>query len=391
MLNMKKTLLALLVLIIVQLACSFGNSKKVNALIQQGDQLVEEGKYTEAISIYNQALELDEESSYAYSGRGTANRHLGNNELALDDLTKAIGYNTKNYKAYYERGMVYYLTDDTSAALSDCQKSVSINSEYALGHLCLGYVYDDTGDFDAAYKEYSESIALDPSQSWAYAKRGRILYYYYDNRFQEAVDDLSQALKLRPNWDYAYYYRGMSFYFMKNYSSTIQDLEQVLSLSTDTYFINWSHAFLGDAYYEEGDFKTAIKHYNLAINNISSADDTAYLYANRGAAYDQLGDRENAIDNFTKYLELDKSNSEYAMGVCARLNYLTIWGSSNIISFFFTAIAPPCSRNQGYSNNEDYNTPLNDPVDDWYDSHCPGMSHDMCDAAVWAQEHPNNP
>lgn len=360
---MKKVVFAILILVIAQLACSFGNNKKVNALIEQGDQLLEEEKYAEAISIYNQALEFDEESSYAYSGRGTANRHLGNNELALDDLTKAIDFDSKNYKAYRERGMVYYSAGENSTALNDCKKSVSINTDYALGHLCLAYVYESTNDYDMAINEYTSTISLDSSIPWAYAGRGVVYYNYYNDKYSNAIEDFSEALILKSNWDYALFYRGLSYFSLGDDLSAIKDLQQVLSLSNDEYFITTAYGYLGDSYFAQKDYSLAIKYYTLAINNQKDEGVITYLYHDRAVAYDQIGDIENTIADFSSYLDRDQSNSEYAMEACARLNYLTIWGSSNIFSLFFNAVAPPCSRNQGYSNNEDYNTPLNAPDD----------------------------
>ncbi len=352
---MKKALLALLFLVIVQLACSFGNSKKVNALIQQGNQLVEEEKYTEAISIYNQALELNSKSSAAYAGRGTANRLLGNYQQALADLNEALNADNKNYKAYRERGMVYYQTNDNASALSDCNESVSLNSNYALGHLCLGYVYDAESNYDLAYSEYSKTIELDPNQVWAYANRGYILFSY-NKKYSEAVADLSKAIELKPDWDYPYFYRGYSFYYMQEYTNAIADFEHILSISNYAYYLNESYGLLGDSYYYQGNYQKAVEYYTSAIENTSNTD-LVRLYYNRAHAYDKLSQNENTISDLTKYLELDKSNSKQAMDACARLNYLTIWGSSNLFSFFFNAVAPPCQRNQGYSNNEDYSTP----------------------------------
>ncbi len=380
---MKKFLLALLVLVISQLACSFGNNEKVNALIKEADQLVEEAKYTEAISIYNQALELDPKSSYAYSGRGTANRFLGNYEEALIDLSKAIELNKNNYQAYRERGVVFSIKGDNNSALSDCQKSVSINENFALGHLCLGYIYHDMGNFDKAYQEYSETIQLDSALEWAYSERGRLLYS--SNRYSEAVDDFTKALSIKSNWDYAYFYRGLSYYYMGKYTNTIDDLLQVISINTNEYYVNESYSYIGEAYYYLKDFRKSVEYFTLAISH-APASDLARLYYNRAHTYDQLGENENTIADLTKYLELDKSTSEQAMEACARLNYLTIWGSSNVFSFFFNAIAPPCSRNQGYSNNEDYNTPIDNMEEETLCG--PGLSDDQCAAAQqnWEQQ-----
>ena len=82
---MKKALSFLIVLAIGLSACGPSKAEQAQKLVDQAGQLVNNDKYTDAISLYDQALALDPNSSAAYAGRGSANRLSGNLDQAMSD------------------------------------------------------------------------------------------------------------------------------------------------------------------------------------------------------------------------------------------------------------------------------------------------------------------
>lgn len=348
---MKKFLLGTCILVITTFACSFSGNSQVEKLVNQADQLVEAEKYTEAIDLYNQALELNANFSYAYSGRGTAYRLLGESELALNDLDKAIQIDKKNYVAYRERGMISYNAGDYQIALTDCNKAVSLNPKYAYGHLCIGYIQWGLNNHEEAISAFTHTIKLDPNNKWAYAYRGELHYFYTEND-QQAVDDLSEAIRLDSKWDEPYVYRGYAYIFLDDFQNATNDFEMVLSLTSDESYEGRAYRGLGIIYYDQGDYKNAIDNYTLAIQLLSSEIPGAYFY--RGISYEKTGNKDEALKDYKRYLDLDNTDNENTRYACSQVNEITLFSSQNIFGFILNALVRPCTRFD--SPNELYST-----------------------------------
>ncbi|EDX72283.1 tetratricopeptide repeat domain protein [Coleofasciculus chthonoplastes PCC 7420] len=112
--------------------------------------------------------------------------------------------------------------------------------------------------------------------------------------YQEAIADLTQALRLSPNNPEAYYRRGNAYVELENYQAAIEDLNQVLRLNPDNAVAYFSRGYSRD---ELGDYQGAIADYNQAIKLNPEYADAYYdqaLEDFRKAAeiYQQEGNRE---------------------------------------------------------------------------------------------------
>ena len=63
--------------------------------------------------------------------RGQVNFKLGNNELAIEDYTKAINLDPYNYLPYSLRGNAKIDSEDLKGACADWKKAVELGSEDA--------------------------------------------------------------------------------------------------------------------------------------------------------------------------------------------------------------------------------------------------------------------
>lgn len=71
---------------------------------ERGAEYLDQGKWNEAISELDQAIEIDPNHAKAYNNRGYAHRELGQWEQALADLGKAIELDPAYATAYDNRG-----------------------------------------------------------------------------------------------------------------------------------------------------------------------------------------------------------------------------------------------------------------------------------------------
>ena len=81
------------------------NKEEALKLKDQGNALLKEHKFDQAIEAYTKAIELDPENAIFYSNRAQVNIKLENYGLAIIDCDKALEVDPNMMKAYYRKGV----------------------------------------------------------------------------------------------------------------------------------------------------------------------------------------------------------------------------------------------------------------------------------------------
>lgn len=83
------------------------------------------GRNEEAISLYNDTLNIDSSFYEAYLGRGIANRNLQNYDSALSDFRQYLNYKQNEY-VYAGMGDIYMATENYTEARNILEKGRSL-------------------------------------------------------------------------------------------------------------------------------------------------------------------------------------------------------------------------------------------------------------------------
>lgn len=124
--------------------------------------------------------------------------------------------------------------------------------------------------------------------------------------FREAIDDFSRAIELDPGSMTGYLERSKAKREVNDKSGADKDLaigRRLLDNLDNGLKANDD----GNAAYEEGDYKNAIKFYNKAIPLIPTITS---IYYYRGCAKQYLEDYKGAVEDFDKSIEIGASNSD---------------------------------------------------------------------------------
>ena len=153
--------------------------------------------------------------------------------------------------------------------------------------------------YDQAIDVLTQAIRLKPDYAEAFSERG--LAYVHKDDYDRAIQDYTQALKLNPDYALAYNNRGNAYIDKGNYDQAIQDLNQALKLNP-----SYAHAYnnRGNAYLDKGDYDRAIQDYTQALK---LDHNYTHAYYNRGNAYLGKGDYDRAIQDYTQALKLDQN------------------------------------------------------------------------------------
>ncbi|MEH2368674.1 tetratricopeptide repeat protein [Nostoc sp.] len=260
--------------------------------IKLGDEYFQKGEYPNAITKYNQALEVNHGDVDLYYKRGLAHYQIGDYEAAIADYSQAIQMNLHDAKSYNKRGLALYQLGRLEEAINDYTQAIRINPNVAVTYKNRAEARSHVGDNQGAIEDYTQAIKINPHYADAYKNRGITRYLL------GSQPGFPQAIKINPQDAIAYKKRGNARSDLGDFEGAIEDYTQAIQ-------INPSYA---DAYYNRGnarsdlgDFEGAIEDYTQAIQiNFNYAD----AYYNRGNIRLEIADKQGAIEDFQKAADI---------------------------------------------------------------------------------------
>jgi tetratricopeptide (TPR) repeat protein/CHAT domain-containing protein len=158
----------------------------------------------------------------------------------------------------------------------------------------------NAGNFNQAIEDFTEAIRLKPDYFDPYKFRGDV--YYYSREYDRAIEDYNNAINLNPNDVRPWNNRGLAYSGKGELDRAIEDFNKVIVLD-EKYANAWINR--GSAYANKGEIDQAIEDYTQAIELDKS---NASTWISRGITYYFKGEMDRAIEDYTKAIELDKSN-----------------------------------------------------------------------------------
>ncbi|CAD8055920.1 unnamed protein product [Paramecium primaurelia] len=153
-----------------------------------------------------------------------------------------------------------------------------------------------------ALKLINDALILYPQNSKALALRGQLFLknYLYD----QALEDLNQAVQLEPQNEEILYYRATVFFRKRMLIEALTDCENAIKINPK-YAMPYMR--IGSIKAAMGNQDEALQYYNKAIEvdeNCCSA------YINRGVLSDEMGNKEQALFDYNKAIELDPNDAK---------------------------------------------------------------------------------
>lgn len=169
---------------------------------RRGELRAADGRDDDALSDFDQAVQLDPKRWQAWHNRGVSRAMLGRFEEALADLDKTIELNPNYPNAWFNRGELRYEEGRFAEAIEDYNRAIRLNSNDSPAYNSRGHAYYRQGNYRAAIEDYSQAIRLDAANAAAYTNRGDA---YADlGQFAQAARDYRAAIRIDPNLGRAY-------------------------------------------------------------------------------------------------------------------------------------------------------------------------------------------
>ena len=231
-------------------------------------ELYKQGKYQEAIDIFSNILEHEDDNAEIYNNMGLCYTKLGNFEQAEKSYTKAIKLNPLIPQTYINLSDLYYKSGDLAGAIGVLERgSYEIEDNYVIAHL-LARVYIE------------------------------------DSRYDMAITELEKILDAQPeNYD-AFYDLGRVYFELGNYEASISNFENVIEYKEDNEYLYY---YLGQAYEANNEVDKAISNY---LKSVTYNEKFALPYKKLGILFLAREDFEDAIEFFEDYINLDVPDEE---------------------------------------------------------------------------------
>ena len=137
-------------------------------------------------------VKLDPEHAGTYYYRGLAYLFKGNfDDLAIENLNKAIEQNSDHADAYYYRGATYNFKGELDFAIEDYTRAIQLNPNDPNVYNNRGTAYFAKGEADRAIEDYNKAIEVNSDHANSYYNRAEVLLHL--EKWNEAKKDLTTA------------------------------------------------------------------------------------------------------------------------------------------------------------------------------------------------------
>ena len=234
--------------------------KSAEATKNKGNDLYKQKKFDEAISLYNQAIELDPSNLNFVLNRAAANFEKKDFDAAIADCEHAIqkaqehpGAETSQIvsKAYARLGNIYAKLQNLDKSIHSYNKSLVENNNYE--------VRQKLKEVENQKKAADEANYVDPAKSHESNELGKEAFK--SGKFPEAIAHYTEAIKRNPTDAKLYANRAACYVKLMTWGSAMDDCDHCIKL--DPTFVK--------AYIRKGKVQHCIKEYHKALSTFDEA------------------------------------------------------------------------------------------------------------------------
>ena len=286
----------------------------IQALVQQGLVLQQQGRLQDASRCYDAVLRADPANFDALHLLGTILIQVGQAERGVGLVRRAIERDGTIAAAHCTLGSGLVGLKRFEPALAAFDQAITLEPRNAPAHNNRGLVLSELGRLDQALASFDRAIALNPAYALAHNNRGRTLRAL--QRALEAMASLDRALELNPRLVEAHYNRGLVLGDLNQPHAALACFRRAIELNPQH---GLAHDSLGSTLSALGQFEAALISFERAIA-VTPGYCVAHLH--RGQALNELGRHMQALASFDAALALDRANAEVHCGRALALGAL---------------------------------------------------------------------
>ena len=266
------------------------------------------GRLREAERLYRQILEADSNHADALHMLGVLAHQTGQQQLAVEMISRAIAQNGQMPAFHNNLGNVYAAAGNWQDAEAAFRRALDRKPDYAEARYNLGNALQAQNNLEAAAAAYQHALRLRPNHAETCLNLSNVLQA--QGKLEEALEASQRAIALKPDLAAAHNNLGNILAAQNRFEAAVAAYSRALTLRPN----------LAEAHHNRG----------LALLNAGRADEAAvscrqavshkpdYIaaYITLGHALTQSADTEEALRCYQRAITLDPNCGE-AMWGCA--------------------------------------------------------------------------
>jgi predicted O-linked N-acetylglucosamine transferase (SPINDLY family) len=208
---------------------SISSNEKALALIRQGNDAEDAGRFNEALQLYQVATQVAPDLPKAYLNLGNAQLANANPVMALKSYARALELQPDYAPAHYNSGNALVAMLQYAEAVHNYQSALAINPNFLDAWVALGFAQHHLSDYSAAVSSYSRALELNPAYAQVLNNLG--ITYISLSEYRQATACFNRAIKLMPDNPESYYHRALLHIIKKDLLAAIKDFDLLLSIN----------------------------------------------------------------------------------------------------------------------------------------------------------------
>jgi tetratricopeptide (TPR) repeat protein len=240
----------------------------------QGRDLLQQGRVTEAVDAFREATKMDPGNAPFHYNLAIALARLGDLQGERQALQDAIKADPTFAKAHAQLGLSYMADGMLAEAEAEFKRALAINPQLAEAENNLGVLYGRLGKNTEAVQLFQKATEHSPQYVDALANLGLALAD--QGKYDEAQYQLQRAVAASPNNPGALTALGLIAQTTGRGADAVQLFKKVVKLQPDSLD---AHLNLGAAMADQFNFPGALKEFSEAVR---LAPDSAFAHFSKG-------------------------------------------------------------------------------------------------------------
>ena len=287
--------------------------KSAEKWYDEGVALAKKGKYEEAITHYDKAIEINPKYAKAWRKKGVALEKHKKYEKALKCYETSFSHSKKKTNKFWALRKKADLLLDLKrfeGAVEFFNKTLEIDPGAPVTYRHKAEALIGLKRYEEAIECYNAAIEVSKNNESKYwSVRGKANLLSDLKRFEEAVDAFNLALEIKSDSARAYRHKAKALIGLKRYEEAIECYNAAIEVSKNSESKYWSVRGKADLLLDLGRFEEAVDAFNLALEIKS---DSARAYRHKAEALIGLKQYDWAIDCYSAAIEVSESESAKA-------------------------------------------------------------------------------
>ncbi len=172
------------------------STSRAAGIVEEGEKLLDDSKWPEAIDVFKLAIRLDPKYAPAYGGLGYAYMSSGNADQAIDAYKEQVRLTPNDAQAQHDLGFAYNAMGRHGEAFAPLVKATALDPNFAEAYYGIAYAYLRGDDFEKSVGYFKSAIRLQPDYADAY--HGLALAYARQGKVEAANEQVKKLATIDP-------------------------------------------------------------------------------------------------------------------------------------------------------------------------------------------------